>query len=312
MVLLLPYVEDRQVKSNFSVTIKELIDFYLSQTHLNDLLEDLPQQFNHSKPRKWALVDWQSINANQIIGIDPHLFLAIIKGSIDTEAPIRGYTQTSRQYLTFIHPAMAKFVGGTVDEIGNLQTRGLWELEECRHTPALIAIYHQLSGEKIKPTEKTARPYQPTNCPSRDLYRHGLHRILTEYGATCLYLWLMGHSTGMLRQALGELVQDEVNHLTKFWGFGVWLYPQPQGCRFIYSCQQLFPYQSQGNSLLKTYRRMMSVLHWNEWKWQHRSEIIQTFYLVMKILLVWHKSLNSTDLDRLFGTSPHRQPTRNK
>jgi hypothetical protein len=312
MVLLLPNARDSQVKFDFYIKIKELINLYLSQPHLTDRLEDLPQQLNHPKPRKWALIDWQSINHNQIIGIDTQLFLAILKGSIDTEAPIRGYTQTSRQYLAPIHPAMAKFVGGTVDEIGNLQTRGLWELEECRHTPALIAIYHQLSGEKIQPTEKIARPYQPTNCPSRDLYRHGLHRILTEYGATCLYLWLMGHSTGMLRQALGELVQDEVNHLTKFWGFGVWLYPQPQGCRFIYSCQQLFPYQSPGNSLLKTYRRMMSVLHWNEWKWQHRNEIIQTFYLVMKILLVWHKSLNSTDLDRLFGTSPHRQPTRNK
>lgn len=312
MVLLLPNARDSQVKFDFYIKIKELINLYLSQPHLTDRLEDLPQQLNHPKPRKWALIDWQSINHNQIIGIDTQLFLAILKGSIDTEAPIRGYTQTSRQYLEPIHPAMAKFVGGTVDEIGNLQTRGLWELEECRHTPALIAIYRQLSGEKIQPTEKTARPYQPTNCPSRDLYRHGLHRILTEYGATCLYLWLMGHSTGMLRQALGELVQDEVNHLTKFWGFGVWLYPQPQGYRFIYSCQQLFPYQSPGNSLLKTYRRMMSVLHWNEWKWQHRNEIIQTFYLVMKILLVWHKSLNSTDLDRLFGRSPHRQPTRNK
>jgi hypothetical protein len=306
MVLLLPNARDSQVKFDFYIKIKELVNLYLSQPHLTDRLEDLPQQFNHPKPRKWALIDWQSINHNQIIGIDTQLFLAILKGSIDTEAPIRGYTQTSRQYLAPIHPAMAKFVGGTVDEIGNLQTRGLWELEECRHTPALIAIYRQLSGEKIQPTEKKARPYQPTDRPSRDLYRHGLHRILTEYGATCLYLWLMGHSTGMLRQTLGELLLDEVNHLTKFWGFGVWLYPQPQGCRFIYSCQQLLPHQSHGNSLLKTYRRMMSVLHWNEWNWQHRIEIIQTFYLVMKLLLVWHKSLNSADLNRLFGTSPHR------
>jgi hypothetical protein len=305
MGLLRSNLKNIQLEPDFNATINELINFYLHQTHLTDRLEDLPQQFKHPQPRKWTLIDWQSIHPNQIIGIEPQLFLKIIKGSIDTEAPIRGYTQTSRQYLDFIHPEMAKFVGGTVDESGNLQTRGLWELEECRHTPALVAIYRQLSGQKIKPTEKIARPYQPTDCPSRDLYRHGLHRILTEYGATCLYLWLMGHSTGMLRQALGELVIDEVNHLIKFWGFGVWLYPQPHGFRFIYSCQQLLPHQSQGNSLLKTYHRMMSVLYWHEWKWQHRNEIIQTFYLVMKILLVWHKNLSLVELQRIFGTSPH-------
>jgi hypothetical protein len=306
MVLLRSIVKDIRVEPDFYSTINELINFHLNQTYLNDRLQDLPHQFDCPKPRKWTLIDWQHINCHQIIGIDPCLFLKILKGSIDTEAPIRDYTQTSRQYLAPIHPAMAKFVGGTVDEIGSLQTKGLWELEECRHTPALIAIYHQLSGEKIKPTKKKARPYQPTDFPSRDLYRHGLHRILTEYGATCLYLWLMGHSTGMLRQVLGELVQDEVNHLTKFWGFGVWLYPQPQGYRFIYSCQQLLPHQSQGNNLLKTYYRMMSVLHWHEWNWQHRCEIIQTFYLVMKLLLVWHKNLNPADLNQLFGTSPHQ------
>jgi hypothetical protein len=303
MFLLLDRQLDRSTKFNFTTTITELIDTYLSLNNLHDRLQDLPQQFIAPKPRKWALFDWQSIDPSQIIGIDPQLFLAIIKGSIDTEAPIRGYTQTSRQYLAPIHPQMAKFVGGTLDELGNLQTRGLWELEESRHTPALIAIYHQLSGEKIQPTAKQARPYQPTDCASRDLYRHGLHRILTEYGATCLYLWLMGHSTGMLRQILGELVRDEVNHLTKFWGFGVWLYPQPQGSRFIYSCQQLAVHRSHGNSLVKTYRRMMSVLHWHEWNWEHRIEIMYTFFIVMKYLLTWHQSLKSIELNRLFDGS---------
>jgi hypothetical protein len=199
---------------------------------------------------------------------------------------------------------MAKFVGGTVDGQGTLQTTGLWQLEECRHAPALIKIYQQLKGEKIEPTQHQARPYQPSHCPHRDLYRHGLHRILTEYGATCLYLWLMGHSTGTLQQALSELCIDEVNHLTKFWGFGVWLYPQPQGYRFIHNCRQLLPHQSQGN-LLKTYRRMMSVLHWDEWNWQHRSSLIYTFYLVLKRLLAWHHRLTPADLNQLFGSSPN-------
>ena len=304
MTLLLSSDLDRQIRSNFSPTIQDLIDTYFSQTHLNDRLQELPQQFTHPHPRKWARIEWQSINYNQIIGIEPNLFLAIIKGAIDTEAPIRDYTHTSRQYLDPIHPMMAKFVGGTVDEVGNLRSKGLWEIEECRHAPALATIYRQLSGEKIKPTVKQVRSYQPTSCPSNDLYRHGLHRIFTEYGATCLYLWLMGHSTGTLRQVLGEMVEDEINHLIKFWGFGIWLYPYAKGDRFIHGCRQLLPHQSSGNNLLTTYHRMMSVLHWDEWTFQHRWQIVLTFYLVMKRLLVWHHSLNSADLDLIFGSSP--------
>jgi hypothetical protein len=319
MYLRLSHDRDRQIRADFFTTIQDLINTYLSQTYLNDRLQELPQQFNHPQPRKWARIDWQSIDCDAIVGIESKLFLAIIKGAIDTEAPIRDYTHTSRQYLDPIHPLMAKFVGGTVDQIGNLQLsdraatpmKGIWELEERRHAPALIAIYQRLSGEKIKPNAKTARLYQPTNSPDDDLYRHGLHRISTEYGATCLYLWLMGHSTGILRQILGEMVEDEINHLIKFWGFGIWLYPDPKGSRFIHGCRQLLPRQSSGSNLLKTYHRMMSVLHWQDWTLQHRWQLVSTFYLVMKRLLVWHHSLTSANLEQIFGTSPNRS-THNK
>lgn len=299
--------QDRQLRSNFYLTISDLINTYLDRDRLNNLLQELPQQFQHPQPRKWARIDWQSINSDQIIGIEPQLFLAILKGSIDTEAPIRDYTQTSRQYLDAVHPQMAQYVGGTIDKSGNTRsTKGLWELEERRHAPALMAVYHQLSGQRIQPQPKQARTYQPHNSPADDLYRHGLHRIATEYGATCLYLWLMGHSTGTLRQVLGEIVQDEVNHLIKFWGFGIWLYPARKRHRFIHGCRQMLPQRSTGNNLLKTYQQMMSVMHWSEWKFQQRCSIVLTFYLVMQRLLAWHHSNTPATLDRLFGTSPTR------
>ncbi len=294
---------DLQIESNFYLNIRSLIADYLDPVILNTKLQELPQQFDRPQPRKWARIDWRNLDCDQIVGIEPQLFLAILKGAIDTEAPIRDYTQTSRQYLAPIHPQMAKFVGGNIDRMGNSPTKGIWELEECRHAPALLKVYRQLSGEKIDLTFKQVRPYQPTSCPDRDLYRHGLHRIFTEYGATCLYLWLMWHSKGTLRQILGELVCDEVNHLIKFWGFGIWLYPCPKGSRFVRGCQQLLPQQSAGNNLLKTYQRMMSVLHWQDWTWQHRWQIVTTFYLVMQQLLAWHHTLKPTDLDLIFGRS---------
>ena len=308
MILLLPHQRQRQQnhqhQSEFSATIYELISTYFNPNYLSDRLQELPQQFEHPQPRRWARIEWQSINSTLITGIDTPLFLAVLKGAIDTEAPIRDYTHTSRQYLDPIHPLMAEFVGGRVDDVGNAQSKGIWELEECRHAPALIAIYERIGGEKIDLNPKLARAYQPTDSPNTDLYRHGLSRIFTEYGAACLYLWLIGHSTGALRQVLEEMLKDEINHLIKFWGFGIWLYPYPKGQRFIYSCKQLLTRRSAGGNLIKTYQRMLSVLHWQRWEFQHRWQIVTIFYLVMTRLLAWHQILTPTVLEQIFGVAP--------
>jgi len=205
--------------------INYLIDQYLSYEELCDRLEDLPQQFREPQPRPWSTINWQDINPEQVIGLELDIFLSIIKGALDTEAPIKEYTQTSKQYLDKIHSNMAKFVGGEVASDGKIIELGLWEKEERQHTPALTKIYQQLTKQKIDPLVRTTKSYQPRINPYQDLYCHGLHRVITEYSAVCLYLWLMSHSTGTLQQVLGELLQDEVNHLTKFWGMGMWLYP---------------------------------------------------------------------------------------
>jgi hypothetical protein len=142
--------------------IRYLVDRYVAAEKLHDRLQDLPIQFQNPQPRPWKLIDWQTINRNQIIGIEPEVFLSILIGAMDTEAPIRGYTQTSRQYLEKLHPQMARFVGGTVSEDDNLLELGLWEKEERQHTPALIKVYTQLTGEKITAKHRTVRGYSPT------------------------------------------------------------------------------------------------------------------------------------------------------
>ncbi len=310
MTLLLPQHRQRvkRSQSDFFTTTQTLISNYLSLDCLNDRVRELPCQFNRPYPRKWARIDWQSISLDAIVGIEPQLFLAILKGAIDTEAPIHDYTHTSRQYLHPIHPQMAEFVGGVVDVNGESLTKGIWELEECRHAPALMVIYHRLSGEKIVPNPKLARAYHPTDSPDDDLYRHGLSRIFTEYGATCLYLWLIGHSTGTLQQVLVEMLRDEINHLTKFWSFGIWWYPSAPGLRFLRGCRYLLPSRAANGNLLKTYQRMLSVLHWQQWTWQQRWQIFATFYLVMQRLLAWHHRQTSADLDLIFGDRSINKP----
>ena len=122
--------------------IRALVNQYLTVEHLRDRLEDLPNQLAQPHLRPWRPLPWAEVSPDQVVGIDPATCCRIIAGAmvprdrsstINTEAPIRGYTQSSRQYLSDLYPAMARFVGGTVDGQGQLVELGLWEREEKRH-----------------------------------------------------------------------------------------------------------------------------------------------------------------------------------
>jgi hypothetical protein len=280
--------------------LHSLIDHYVSIEKLHERLQDLPIQFTNPQPRPWKPIDWQAINRNQIIGVEPEVFLSILIGAMDTEAPIRGYTQTSRQYLEKLHPQMARFVGGTIGEDGELQEIGLWEREERQHTPALLKVYTQLTGEKITPNHRIVRGYIPTDDPQEDLYRHGLHRVATEYGATCLYLWMMAHTTGALQDVLEELTQDEINHMTKFWGFGVWAYPDTGFIRITNTLIKTRSQNYQRNNLMRTLRRMMNTLNWNAWTLTNKATLLFTATYTMHRLWKWHNSLKPEYLQNLF------------
>ncbi|MEM8677178.1 MAG: ferritin-like domain-containing protein [Cyanobacteria bacterium P01_G01_bin.67] len=291
--------------------IDYLIDGYLSHEELGDRLEDLPRQFKDPQPRKWASINWQDINPEQVIGLELDIFLLIIKGASNTEAPIKEYTQTSRQYLEPIHPNMARFVGGTVGGNGKIIELGLWEKEERQHTPALCKIYQQLANHKVSPVTRTAKSYQPRINPYQDLYCHGLHRIVTEYSAVCLYLWLMSQTTGVLQQVLGELLKDEINHLSKFWGMGMWLYPNgaEQLIRYLLSqINTILPVscesESKNESNLKaTCQRMMSVLSWQSWTVLSKGELIYTFIWILKRMWQWSSQLTPEYLHSYCATS---------
>jgi hypothetical protein len=281
-----------------------LVQQHLSSAVLCDRLEDLPRQFQSPHPRPWQPIDWKGIHASQIIGIDPLIFIAILAGSADTEDPIRGYTQTSRQYLEPRHPQMAQFVGGVADNQGNLIELGLWEKEERQHSPALQRIYTQLTGLKLRLVGYEPRSYQPSDDSELDLYHHGLHRVATEYGATCLYLWLAAHSTGPLRAVLEELLIDEINHMTKFWGYGLWAYPATSDLKVLQTliCKALKKiWNKDSSSLLHTLRRMAQVLHWESWSLGNKLTFIWTFALALRQMNTWSRSLTTAYLQKLFG-----------
>ncbi|WP_204368569.1 ferritin-like domain-containing protein [Neosynechococcus sphagnicola] len=201
--------------------------------------------------------------------------------------------------------------GGSFDRQGNLLELGLWEKEERRHTPALGKIYQQLSGHKWEGRVKPVKPYQPSENPREDLYRHGLHRVITEYGAAGLYLWLMAHATGALQQVLHELLQDEINHMAKFWGFGLWAFPDHYGHRLQRSLRQWLEPNSPAKEashlrstqdLVRTFRHFMDLVDWSSWSWLNRGEIFYTFGLMLVQLLRWSQTLSPAYLEELLGS----------
>lgn len=285
--------------------IHTLVERYVTLETLQERLQELPQQFMQPHPRPWKPIPWATIHPDHIRGIAPQTFCQILAGAINTESPIRGYTQASRQYLEHFYPQMARFVGGTLSPSGQLASLGLWEVEEKRHTPALLQLYTRLTGQKFTPVPHAARPYTPSGNPRTDLYRHGLHRIATEYGATCLYLWMMAHTTGPLQAVLEELLIDEINHMTKFWGFGVWAYPDTSlGKTMAILSQALIQKwrdrRTQG-SLIHTLRRMMDELAWEHWSLNNRLTFLYTLDQVMRVLWQWHDRLTADELMGLFG-----------
>lgn len=288
--------------------LRELLNHYFSIVHLNDRLQDLPNQFNHPQPRHWDLIDWQAISIDQVVGIDPHVFLSILRGAINTEAPIRDYTQTSRQYLEPIDSRMARFVGGVVAADGKVLEPGLWEKEERQHTPALLKVYTHLTSEKVIIQLHTVRAYQPMTNPTIALYRHGLHRVATEYGAACLYLWLMAQTTGALQAVLHELLLDEINHMAKFWGFGVWAYPHSSlprvGWSLLQTTRGQITYQRDRSSLVGTLDRMTQVLAWQTWSATNRWTFTLTCIHALRLLGRWNRNLTPAFLQDLLGASP--------
>jgi hypothetical protein len=294
-----------------------LIRRYLSHQQLHDRLVDLPQQFHHPQPRAWRRIDWQAIHCTQVVGLPLDIFLSAIAGAAAVETPIRGYASVSWRYLEMLHPQMATFVGGTFDQYGQLIEPGMWEKEERQHTPALTKIYAQLAGKKLVVQAKWVKAYQPTGNPREDLFRHGLHRMMTEYGATCLYLWLMTHTTGPLHQALAELLQDEINHMTKFWGFGLWMYPDSYLQRILESLRrcllsglsfikprditQRSAHVRSTVELVHTFKQVMAGLNWSTWSLPHKVEVVYIFACVLMQMLGWSQSITRHELKQLFG-----------
>ncbi|MEM8720695.1 MAG: ferritin-like domain-containing protein [Cyanobacteria bacterium P01_G01_bin.39] len=311
--------------------IDYLIEKYLRDEKLCDCLEDLQRQFQAPQLRKWAAINWQDIHPEQVIGLELSTFLFIIEGALNIEVSFAQNNQTTKQYLEPIHPTMAKFVDGashnlSLEKKEEFQKKSGSSRSRCRVgtnqcSLALGKIYQQLTNQNISLIIESTTDYQPRINPYQDLYRHGLDRVVNEYSIMSLYIWLMSNTTGTLQQILGELLQDKVNQLSKFWGMGMWLYPD--GVQQLIHCllsqiNTILPVscnpssQTEPNSK-STWQHLMSALAWQSWSTVPRpkhkgfsrmsglaltssisakGELIYTLIWILKRMWHWSGQLN--------------------
>lgn len=274
--------------------IRHLVDRYLSVQILQSNLVDLPSQFQDPHQRRWDPIRWKAVNPRQIRGINPEIFLAMIVTASEVEDPIRGYAHESWTYLDPVHPKMAHFMGGSSG------SAGVWEKEERRHAPVLRKLYQQLTGDS--PTQiipNSVNPVASTADPRQAAHHHILGRVNTEWSAVSVYLWLMAHSSGELCQVLAQLLQDEINHLAKFWGFRRWAFGSSCRDQFIFSVNRLVELfhghrveRSQGSTLLKK-------LNWIQ-GWPNMLALGYCFTLTAFAIWQWDHQIQTRDLDSLF------------
>lgn len=277
--------------------INYLLERYLSLAILTERLLDLPQQFENPQQRHWQKIHWQAINNSQIIGIPAELFLQVIASAVEIETPIRSYSLESWNYLQTAHPQLARFMGGVTDENGKIIEVGVWEKEERQHAPAFSKIYQQLTGKKLQPKPNTVEGYQPTGNPRQEIYNHGLSRISTEWSAVSIYLWLMSHSTGALQIAIAQPLQDEVNHLAKFWGITRWGFGDSVFQRFIGSTSHLLELL---NHHQKERTSGQDIINFSHVK--YGIEIGYALMRVMTQMCRWNYHLKADALNQVFGS----------
>ena len=231
--------------------INHLINKYLSLRQLCDRLSDLSQQFANPQPYRWFAIKWQDLHPEQVIGIELNIFLSIIQGALDIEAPAGKYTQI-----------------------------------------ALVKIYWHLSQQKITPQHRDIESDRVGENLYQDLskYRYALNCVVTEYGAVCLYLWLMSHTTGTLQQVLAKILQNKINHLTKFWGIAMSLASDATERLIKYLLSQIHTIlpvsyeaklQPQAN-LKSTFEPKILMLDWQSWSTLSKGELIYTFMEILR------------------------------
>jgi len=199
---------------------------FLTRELMEERYQDLSTQYDDPHTRQWERIEWNKVSPDEILDVKKETFLSFLRAAAEVEAPVPQYGTESWGYLRDIEPEFSLFVSGERTPEGERirdgkgRGKGVWEEEEWGHSAHFRKIYNQLSGEKLSACkEKSVDPVERGDDPREAAKRHLQMRIAAEVSAVAGYSWLMSHSTGELQKAIAQPFQDEVGHLSKFWGF---------------------------------------------------------------------------------------------
>ena len=89
--------------------INHLIDRFLAIDIMSERLSDLPSQFTNPHQRPWDSIDWKQVNANLVIGVDLQLFIQVVGGAAEIEAPGKGLRSGKLGILAQLPPTNGVF-----------------------------------------------------------------------------------------------------------------------------------------------------------------------------------------------------------
>jgi hypothetical protein len=173
-----------------------------------------------------------------------------------------------------------------------------WCKEEDRHGNMWAQLYKALSGE----TPNRDNPVDPLT-PSPDelsALKHMFSRESTEWGATAGYVLLAAHSTGPLREAILNIAQDEVKHLSIITGAHAHLLGKDPQKRFINMVTKTLADFSEHGST----RSGGNEVNDNK---PNKVVIVSILYGIEKRMRAWMKSLPPEALETIYMT-PSKLP----
>lgn len=284
-----------QIRERINYLIKKYLSVGVLYSHLHNLQIELKTPYQRYPQR----IDWQKINLEQITGISNDLFIDKIISAAKLEIKNREFDTEIRDYLQSVNPQIASFLETTSNQntmVSNLFINEGKEKEEDQEFYLFRKIYQHLTGDKLSTQGYAAKQDEFRGNLREKIYNNALNRIINQWSAISIYVWLMAHSTGELQKAIVQPLQDEVNHLAKFWGISYWAFSDSFLSRLQNKTKNLKP-------LIKNQERQDEqkdeILELNYAL--HSVELTFTFTSVMMQLYQWHKTLEYLYLENLFA-----------
>lgn len=172
----------------------------------------------HFDRRTWKPLSMEKITKDQVVGIDPEAYAQVAGFAMEVEAPTMPYSYSTGESFSNLFPKIGRFMGKDknqqlyAEKTGKRTCESAWCAEEERHAGFLAQVVFRLTGKM--PSLNNSNVADMNARDEKSAMHHLGERQTYEWNAASSYFFLMSHSTGHLREAMSNILKDEVKHLT--------------------------------------------------------------------------------------------------